>query len=85
MTPAADTRLGRTCSRCGAPELPIEDLAAIATRIDAHLTRSDTRAFDLEAVAGIRLLASTLPCVAGVCRRAGVDGTVQAGPATVTP
>jgi hypothetical protein len=54
------------CARCGRPLVPLLDLAVAAQRAeDAH--RTMRLAVPTALVAGVRLLARSLPCHAGTC------------------
>ncbi len=54
------------CPRCGRPLVPLLDLAVAAQRAeDAH--RTMRLAVPTTLVAGLRLLARSLPCHAGTC------------------
>jgi hypothetical protein len=59
--------VGARCRRCGAPLPALAVLVRIAHDADAVLSGVPASAAGLRTRAGVRLLASLLPCFAGMC------------------
>lgn len=63
------TRPCSACPRCGSPLLELSSLADLAIGLDRSLTQDLDHRLTVEDRAAAHVLASSLPCHAGCCRR----------------
>ena len=64
----APERLGASCPRCGAPLLSIAELEDVARDVGDCLAAHPEASGAIRATVGVCLLASLLPCFAGLCQ-----------------